>query len=115
MVNLLLQEKIDHLQLQVERLLHVGDKDGYKCADDLSQLNKEIHNIINELYFQRGATPEQEASLCLAILTGYNVAMYAHTEDEVRRQAMLARSRKLLEILPPSPQKQQLSAMCYKI
>lgn len=46
MVNLLLQEKIDQLQMQVERLLHVGDKDGYKCADDLSQLDKEIHNII---------------------------------------------------------------------
>lgn len=28
MVNLLLQEKIDQLQMQVERLLHVGDNDG---------------------------------------------------------------------------------------
>lgn len=46
MVNLLLQEKIDQLQMQVERLLHVGDNDGYKCADDLSQLDKEIHNIV---------------------------------------------------------------------
>lgn len=46
MVSLLLQEKIDYLHSQVERLLHVGDKDGYKCADDLSQIDKEIHKLL---------------------------------------------------------------------
>ncbi len=64
-------------------------------------------------YSQRGETPEQDATLCLAILQGYNVSMYANPEDEERKQAVLTRSLSLLDVLPPSLLKQQLSAVCH--
>ena len=113
MVSFLLQENIDELQHLADHLLHIGDKNGYVYADDLSALQRSIHKQINDLYSQRGKTPEQDATLCLAILQGYNVSMYANPEDEERKQAVLTRSLSLLDVLPPSLLKQQLSAVCY--
>ena len=92
MVSFLLQENIDELQHLADHLLHIGDKNGYVYADDLSALQQSIHEKINDLYSQRGKTPEQDATLCLAILQGYNVSMYANPEDEERKQAVLTRS-----------------------
>ena len=84
MVNFLLQENIDDLQKLSDRLLHISDENGYIYADDLSELHQAIHEKIIDLYSQRGKTPEQDATLCLAILMGYNVSMYANPEDENR-------------------------------
>lgn len=80
--------------------------------DDLSALQRSIHKQINDLYSQRGDT-EQDATLCLAILQGYNVSMYANPEDEDRKRSVLQRSLTLLDVLPPSLLKQQLSAVCH--
>lgn len=107
----LLQQKIENLQSLADSLLHVGDKGGYIYADDLSLLNKEIHERMNELFSQKGKTSEQEAALCLAILTGYSVSMYANPEDEAKKQTILNRSRKLLNLISPSPLQQQLLAI----
>ena len=115
MVSFLLQENIDELQHLADHLLHIGDKNGYVYADDLSTLQQSIHKKINDLYSQRGKTPEQDATLCLAILQGYNVSMYANPEDEERKQAVLIRSLSLLDVLPPSLLKQQLSAVCHEM
>lgn len=100
MVNFLLQENIDDLQKLSDRLLHISDENGYIYADDLSELHQAIHEKIIDLYSQRGKTPEQDATLCLAILMGYNVSMYANPEDEERKQAVLTRSLSLLDVLP---------------
>ncbi|EFI03831.1 conserved hypothetical protein [Bacteroides sp. 1_1_14] len=113
MVSFLLQENIDELQHLADHLLHIGDKNGYVYADDLSALQQSIHEKINDLYSQRGKTPEQDATLCLAILQGYNVSMYANPEDEDRKRSVLQRSLTLLDALPPSLLKQQLSAVCH--
>ena len=113
MVSFLLQENIDELQNLADHLLHIGDKNGYIYTDDLSALQQSIHEKINDLYSQRGETPEQDATLCLAILQGYNVSMYANPEDEDRKQSVLQRSLTLLDVLPPSLLKQQLSAVCH--
>ena len=112
MVNFLLQENIDDLQKLSDRLLHISDENGYVYADDLSELHQAIHEKIIDLYSQRGKTPEQDATLCLAILMGYNVLMYANPEDEVRKRNVFIRSRKLLNSLPPSLLKEQLSTLC---
>ena len=66
MVNFLLQENIDDLQKLSDRLLHISDENGYIYADDLSELHQAIHEKIIDLYSQRGKTPEQDATLCLA-------------------------------------------------
>ena len=98
-----LQDKIFHLHNQAHRLLHIECSGSYLYADDLAQLNKDIHNEMNELYPLHGSTPEQDASLCLALLLGYSVSLYASLEDDLKREHILSRSLELLETLPPSP------------
>ena len=56
MVSFLLQENIDELQHLADHLLHIGDKNGYVYADNLSALQQSIHEKINDLYSQRGDT-----------------------------------------------------------
>lgn len=111
----ILQENIEGLLNLVRMLLPGGGSAGCVYLDDLSALQRSIHKQINDLYSQRGKTPEQDATLCLAILMGYNVSMYANPEDEERKQAVLIRSLSLLDVLPPSLLKQQLSAVCHEM
>ena len=103
-----LQDKIFHLHNQAHRLLHIECSGSYLYADDLAQLNKDIHNEMNELYPLHGSTPEQDASLCLALLLGYSVSLYASLEDDLKREHILSRSLELLATLPPSPLKNDL-------
>ena len=109
----ILQENIEGLLSLVRMLLPGGGNAGCVYLDDLSALQRSIHKQINDLYSQRGKTPEQDATLCLAILQGYNVSMYANLEDEDRKRSVLQRSLTLLDALPPSLLKQQLSAVCH--
>lgn len=115
MNTILLQEKIDSLLNSVRLLLPDGSNMGSVYSDDLALLNKSIHDQINELYIQQGETVEQEAALCLSILMGYSVSMYANSEDEVQKQSIWRRSKKLLQVLPPSLLQQQLSAVCHEM
>lgn len=108
----LLQEKIENLQSLADRLLHIGDDEGYVYVDDLSLLNKKIHESINELYPLQGNTLEQEAARCLAILKGYSVGMYANLDDELKKQDVLHRSRKVLPLIPGSSLESELHAFC---
>lgn len=104
----LLQEKIDKLQDIAGILLYSGENRGYIYTDDFSQLHKEIHGLINELYPCRGVTAEQEAALCLAILHGYSVSMYANPEDDEKKRDVLARVRIIMKTLPPSRSRERL-------
>ena len=61
MVSFLLQENIDELQHLADHLLHIGDKNGYVYADDLSTLQQSIHEKINDLCSQRGKTPDRKS------------------------------------------------------
>ena len=108
MDTIVLQEKIDNLLNSVRKLLPGGSNLGDIYADDLSILNKSIHDRINELYSQHGRTPEQEAALCLALLMGYSVSQYANPEDESKKQTVLLRTRNILSLLPPSSLKEDL-------
>ena len=110
---IILQENIEGLLSLVRMLLPGGGSAGCVYLDDLSALQRSIHKQINDLYSLRGETPEQDATLCLAILQGYNVSMYANPEDEDRKRSVLQRSLTLLDVLPPSLLKQQLSAVCH--
>ena len=103
-----LQGKIDNLLRSAYRLLPAGSNTENLYADDFSLLNKNVHDLINELYSQKGRTIEQEATLCLALLMGYSVSMYANPEDELKKQTVLLRTLKVLSLLPLSPLKEQL-------
>lgn len=112
---LFLQEKIEKLQATVSMLLHLGETGEYIYADDLSRLNNEIYEEINELYSYHGVNIEQEAALCLAILMGYSVVMYANLQDELKKQIILNRSQRLFEKLSSSPLQKQLFAIYNKV
>ena len=115
MGNILLQEKIETLRNLADTLLHIGDRQDNVFVDDFTLLNKSIYDLINELYSQRGKTLEQEATLCLALLIGYSVSMYANPDDEFKKQSVLKRSRKILPTLPPSSVKEQLLVFCNEL
>ncbi|MCS3160859.1 UpxZ family transcription anti-terminator antagonist [Bacteroides faecis] len=66
-------------------------------VDDLARLNNEIHEQINDLYPCHGTTAEQEAALCLSLLMGYSVSIYANSEDEVKKRTVLRRSQMILK------------------
>lgn len=103
-----LQEKIESLYHMTDTLLHPSSRVEHLYSDDWALLNRTIHQQINDLYFQHGATVEQEALLCLVLLMGYSVIIYANPEDEIRKRSVLERSRKLLEELPPNSLKDKL-------
>lgn len=107
-----LQGRILHLHNQACRLLHIECSGSYLYADDLPELNKDIHDEMDALYPLRGSTPEQDASLCLALLLGYSVSMYASLEDDLKREHILVRSLELLATLSPSPLKNDLYTVC---
>lgn len=115
MNTILLQEKIDRLLNSVRLLLPGGSDMRYVYSDDLAQLNKSIHDQINELYSQRGETIEQEAALCLAILMGYSVSIYANLEDEFQKQNILYRSQRLLEGISTFSLREQLSVIYHRM
>ena len=103
-----LQEKIDKLQNTVHALLHKSNYMAGVYVDDLARLNNEIHEQINDLYPCHGKTAEQEAALCLSLLMGYSVSMYANPEDEIKKQIILIRSQKIIQNLFSSPLKNRL-------
>ena len=110
-----LQEKIDKLQNTVHALLHKSNYMAGVYVDDLARLNKEIHEQINDLYPCHGTTAEQEAALCLSLLMGYSVSVYANSEDEVKKRAVLRRSQEIMKKRLPSPLKIQLHTIYDKL
>ena len=59
---IILQENIEGLLSLVRMLLPGGGSAGCVYLDDLSALQRSIHEKINDLYSQRGETPEQDAT-----------------------------------------------------
>ena len=110
-----LKEKIGGLQNTVHALLHKSHSMECVYIDDIARLNKEIHEQINDLYPCHGTTAEQEAALCLALLMGYSVSVYANSEDEVKKRAVLRRSQEIMKKRLPSPLKIQLHTIYDKL
>lgn len=110
-----LQFRIEKLQNTALSLLHIGENSGVLYADDFVHLNQEIHRQINDLYPFHGTTAEQEAALCLSLLMGYSVSLYANPEDEVKKQRILMRSQKLMGERLPASLKTQLLTICNEL
>ena len=110
MGNTDLQEKIEHLQQMANELISTSCNAGNIYSDNLSLLNRRIHQQIDELYPLRGKSDEQEASRCLAMLMGYSVSMYANPDDERKKQTILKHSQQLIESLLPSLLRDRLIA-----
>ena len=86
---------------------------GSVYIDDLLVAQHDIHVLMEELYACHGSTLEEEAGLCLSLLMGYSVSMYANPEDDCRKSALLHRSRVAASCLSPSsPLRTRLLSLC---
>lgn len=111
-----LQELIDDLQQTVHTFFSTIDT-GYVYPDEISGINHDIYSQINNLYDRQEEvmTTDQEAALCLALLMGYSVSMYANPEDEEKRKSVLVHSHRVLNSLPSSSLKHQLQDQLLKM
>ena len=82
-------------------------------SDHFTRLNRDVFHQANALYTQRGSTSEEEASLCLALLMGYNATLYNDGDKQERIQHVLDRCWEVFDKLPGSLLKVQLLTYCY--
>ena len=112
-------QSVFHSDQYIGLILLNSEKSGYELRlyDRFGEriLNKEIHEQINDLYPCHGKTAEQEAALCLSLLMGYSVSMYANSEDEAKKKTVLRRSQMILKNQLPSPLKIQLHTIYDKL
>lgn len=108
-----LESEISALYTLADELLYLGIDDAPIYSDDFTRLNHEVFQKANALYHQHGSTFEEEASLCLALLKGYNATIYNDGDKEERIQTILNRCWEVLEHLSASLLKVQLLTYCY--
>lgn len=108
-----LESEVAALSTLADELLYLGIDDTPIYSDDFTRLNHEVFQKANALYHQRGSTFEEEASLCLALLKGYNATIYNDGDKEERIQTILNRCWEVLEHLSASLLKVQLLTYCY--
>ena len=108
-----LESEVSALSTLSDELLYLGIDDTPIYSDDFTRLNHEVFQKANALYHQRGSTFEEEASLCLALLKGYNATIYNDGDKEERIQTILNRCWEVLEHLSASLLKVQLLTYCY--
>lgn len=108
-----LESEVSALSTLADELLYLGIDDTPIYSDDFTRLNHEVFQKANALFHQRGSTFEEEASLCLALLKGYNATIYNDGDKEERIQTILNRCWEVLEHLSASLLKVQLLTYCY--
>ena len=108
-----LTSQIEQLQSLAHELLYLGVDGAPIYTDHFRQLNKEVLEQSDALYPQRGATPEEEANICLALLMGYNATIYNQGDKEEKKQVVLNRCWKILDLISSSLLKCRLLTDCY--
>lgn len=105
--------QIESLRQFTHELLRLGIDGSPLYTDHFCRLNKEVLELADSLYSQKGATLEEEATLCFSLLTAYGATIYDHGDKERKKQSILNRAWKLLDKLPASLLKCQLLIACY--
>ena len=108
-----LTSQIEQLQSLAHELFYLGVDGAPIYTDHFRQLNKEVLEQSDALYPQRGATPEEEANICLALLMGYNATIYNQGDKEEKKQVVLNRCWKILDLISSSLLKCRLLTYCY--
>lgn len=108
-----LQSKIDALYQTAHELLYLGANGEPVYADRLRELNVEVYRQSEVLITRHGSVPKEEASLCLALLTGYKATFCDHGDKDEKIQLLLDRSWIVLDQLPASLLKCRLLVACY--
>ena len=108
-----LQSEIDSLCAVSHELLHLGLDGEPIYSDRFRQLNTDVYHRCEHLFGSHGRTLEEEASLCIALLTGYNATIYDYGDKGQKKQAVLDRIYNVLEKLPDSLLKVRLLTYTY--
>lgn len=108
-----LQLEIESLCVVSHELLHLGLDDEPIYSDRLRQLNTDVYRQCKQLFTFYGSTVEEEASLYIALLTGYSATIYNYGDKEEKIQLVLNRSWEILDKLPASLLKCRLLVACY--
>lgn len=108
-------EQIDALLRLSHNLLYLGMDGSPIYSDELAQMSGETFRLCNELYDGgvHCSTAEEEASLCLALLLGYNATLSDQGDKQQRIQQVLERSWQVLPRITDSLLKVRLLAYCY--
>ena len=110
-----LSEEVASLQRAAHDLMYLGMDGSPIYSDDLSRRNNEVYRLTTTLYNSgvQGSTVEEQASVCLALLMGYNAAFIDHGEKREHVQKILDRCWDILDTLPASLLKLRLLTACY--
>ena len=110
-----LSEESLALQRAAHELMYLGMDGSPVYSDDLSRRNSEVYRLTTALYnsIAKGSTIEEQASVCLALLMGYNASFIDHGEKQKHIQEILDRCWNILDVLPASLLKLRLLTACY--
>lgn len=110
-----LSEEVASLQRAAHDLMYLGMDGSPIYSDDLSRRNNEVYRLTTTLYNSgvKGSTVEEQASVCLALLMGYNASFIDHGEKCEHVQKILDRCWDILDTLPASLLKLRLLTACY--
>lgn len=110
-----LSEEVASLQRAAHDLMYLGMDGSPIYSDDLSRRNNEVYRLTTTLYNSgvQGSTVEEQASVCLALLMGYNALFIDHGEKREHVQKILDRCWDILDTLPASLLKLRLLTACY--
>ena len=110
-----LSEEVASLQRAAHDLMYLGMDGSPIYSDDLSRRNNEVYRLTTTLYNSgiKGSTVEEQASVCLALLMGYNASFIDHGEKRGHIQEILDRCWGILDTLPASLLKLRLLTACY--
>lgn len=111
-MNSLLSRALE-LQQAAHDLLYLDMNNEPIYSDDFCRLNKDVLVKSDSLFVENGATLEEEANLCLALLLGYNATIYDNGDKGQKKQIILDRISGILEQLPASLLKVRLLTYCY--
>ena len=101
-----LSEEVASLQRAAHDLMYLGMDGSPIYSDD--RLTTTLYNSGIQ-----GSTVEEQASVCLALLMGYNASFIDHGEKREHVQKILDRCWDILDTLPASLLKLRLLTACY--
>ena len=110
-----LSKEVASLQRAAHDLMYLGMDGSPIYSDDLSRRNNEVYRLTTTLYNSgiKGSTVEEQASVCLALLMGYNASFIDHGEKRGHIHEILDRCWDILDTLPASLLKLRLLTACY--
>lgn len=108
-------EEAASLQRAAHDLMYLGMDGSPIYSDDLSRRNGDVYRLTTALYHSsvQGTTIEEQASVSLALLMGYNASFIDHGEKQDHIQEILDRCWDILDTLPASLLKLRLLTACY--